>query len=632
MPAKRAQWRSIVLRPLIVSLLPSVEVIIIGTIATLWALSERHTGFINVGFRATGSAVFSTQGALDRGTPLLWTTLPVIILTLYRLFREAVVSALVVETPFMELQKSSPASPTTLRRSIYLDYRTSLSIIAWFKALKNKHTFLGLCMLFSFVVSIVLVPLAGGLFTEGEELSATSATFDLLSILDTTTDINILDYGRLFDVVSASWVYTARYPSGTDGRFPLPSIAPVSDLKNYTIALPVVTSQLSLDCQVVSDASFSTKEETENVALRAFSATDRDCNISGDIAVGDRNSYYLGVFAQQDCPDLAGRTRVVLFSIPVVSSGDMQNTTLISCIPLYWAVNGTVSIIRRTDLAGEVTETPSFSETSRAIEELPDLKRGQFEEGVLRVQSINIGSNVNAADRLGELIAGYIESQKLSFTEGSLIKAVNTVYPAVYTMLCLNHFFPDLAEPVQQEGVLRIPENRLHVVEPVAIAMLLILAILIVESVYLIIYLRKHPSILAEEPVGLIGAANLLHDSNVSCLVANFHHNPEFDGRLRRKDKQAISTQTNNKTFSLFKKTKTAFTDDHILDSKCWADLETESGQLKITVRPEAGDAEGAQPLLKTAYHEHQEIPAPDAARPVRYANGQRPSNAALLV
>lgn len=590
MSPERAQWRSIVLRPGIVALLLSAEMSLIGAITTLWILSNVHAGFTNVGFQGSGSAVFSVQGALDRSQPLLWTTLPVIIFTLYRLFREAVVAALVVETPFIELHQSSSVNPTKIRKSIYVDYRTSLSIIAWYKALQNSHIFLGLCMLFSFVVSIALVPLAGGLFTEGMELSTTNATFSLISTLNMTTDIGVVDYGGFFDVVSASWIYNASYPAGTEGHFALPLIAPKQGLRNYTISLPATTSQLSLDCQVISDAAFTTKVETDNIALRAFSATDRDCLISGDIAVrsGDvyyDRFYYLKAFSQQDCPDVAGRTRMVIFSVPVFSYSDMQDPTLISCIPSYWIVNGTVSVIRSTDSAGRLTETPSFSETSRLIEELPDMKRQQFEQGVINVQSINIGSRFNSPNRLAELVARYTDSHGLEFAEENLIKAASTVYPAVYTMLCLDRFYPRLAQPIQQEGVLYIPENRLHIVEPVAIVMLVVLAILIVETIYLIIYLHKHPSILAEEPVGLIGAANLLHGSNISCLVAKFHHEPGFDGRLRRLVAQVGKTR---------EKTRAPNTDDGLLDRDCWVEREPQSGRLRILVGSEAVDAEYA--------------------------------------
>jgi hypothetical protein len=641
MPPKRVQWRSIVLRPWVVSLLLFAEVSLICAIAALWVLSEVHTGFVNVGFRGSGSAIFSKQGALERGQPLLWTTLPFIMLTLYRLFREAVVGALVVDAPFVELHKSSSDRPTKIRKSIYLDYRTSLSIVAWSKALKNGHTFLGLCMLFSFVVSLGLVPLVGGLFAEGEELPATNAIFSLGSILDRTTDITVVDYGLLFDLVSASWVHTAPYPPGTDGNFPLPSVAPVGDLKNYTISLPATTSQLSLDCQVISGAAFTTDKETENIKNRRFSDTDRDCLISGDIAVGNnKDSYYLGAFSQQDCPDVAGRTRLVLFSVPVDSSGGMQDPTLISCIPSYWTVNGTLGVVRTTDSTNRSAETPSFSESSRSIEELPDIKRQQFEEGVAKVQSINIGSKVNTPDRLAELVARYIDNHDLEFAEDNLIKASSTVYPAVYTMLCLDKFYPTLAQPIQQGGVLHIPENRLHVVEPVAIAMITFLVILVVESIYLIVYLHKYPSILAEEPIGLVGAANLLHNSNISRVIAKFHEEPRFDGRLRRPLKQDDKKQDKtskkqekvnrkqNRADKKEEKKKVSNTDDSLLARKCWVEREPDAWELKILVEPRAVDA----PFPEHAFSASQKDSALHAAQPTRSDSGQPTQNVASLV
>ncbi|KAH9217754.1 hypothetical protein DL95DRAFT_459003 [Leptodontidium sp. 2 PMI_412] len=622
MPPNRALWRSVVLRPMIVALLLFSEVSLVGGIIGLWVLSDVHKGFIKVGSRGSASAIFSMQGALDRGQPLLWTTLPTFIFTLYRPFREAVVTALVIETPFIELYKSSSERPTEVRKSIYVDYRTSFSIVAWYKALRNSHTFLGLCILFSFVVSIALVPLAGGLFTEGGEFHATHSAINLLSTFDPTIDISIVDYGRLFDIVSASWIHDAPYPAGTEGHFALPRIRTAQDLHNYTISLLATTSQLSLDCQVVRDAVFTTKAETTNIALEAFSAVDRDCAISGDVAVGYTFPSYLKALSEQNCPDVAGRTRVVLFYISPSLSGDVQDPTLVSCIPSYWIVNGTVSVSGSTGFTGRLIEMPSFSETTREIKELPDLKRQQFEQAVINVQTINIGSKVNTPNRLAELAARYIDSKGLDFTEKSLIEAASTVYAAIYTMLCIDQFYPSLANSIQQEGILQIPENRLHVVKPVAIAMLIILAILIVETVYLIIYLSSHPSILAEEPIGLVGAANLLHDSNISCLVAKFHHEPGFDGRLRRSVTQA--------SMSWWKKIPK--TDDSLSRRECWVERDPTSKRLSIVVKSTAMDAECPQPFHEHTVSAYERISAPHAAHTPWLATGQQTMNAAPSV
>lgn len=599
MPPSRPRWRSLALRPVIVALLLLSELALIAAIIALWVLSALQAGFTNVGFRGSASEVFSAQGSLNLGQSLLWTALPTLIFTLYRIFREAVVSALVVETPFMELHKSSAAQPTKVRKSVYVDYRTSFSIVAWYKALRNRHIFLGLCMLASFVVSLALVPLAGGLFAEGEELLGQSTAVNVFSTFDPSAEISLLDYGRLFDAVSASWINNAPYPAGTDGGFPLPHIKPVQDLQNYTVSSTVKTSQLSLDCQTVNDATIAVEDETENISRTMFSANDRDCTISGDVlttSVKNPNPDYLKAISELECPDWAGRTRVILFYVKTTLSGDLQSSTLLSCIPSYWTVNGTVEATGTTGLTGRLAETLSFAERSRAIEELPGLKRRQFEEGIMNVQTINIGNEVNSAGRLVELVARYIDSKNLEFTEGGLTEALSTIFPALYTILCVDQFYPTLVQPVLQDGILRIPENRLHVVIPVAIAMLSILALLIAETVCLIVYLQRHPSILAEEPVGLVGAANLLHDSNIPPLIAMFHDKPGSDGRLRRPIPQAD-------------KSETLYTDDQLLDRDCWVERDEALGRLKIVVETKA-EGEGSAYIHRRPIPECRRAPA----------------------
>ena len=590
MPPDRQRWRSIALRPLIVALLLLSELGLIAGIITLWILSALHAGFVNVGFRNSGSGVFNVRDPLSRVQPLLWTTLPTLVFTLYRILREAVVSALVIETPFMELHKSSITQRSKVRKTVYVDYRTSFNIVAWYKALRNRYTFLGLCMLLSFVVSLALVPLAGGLFTEGEELLASNVAVHMLSKFNSSVDISVLDYGGLCDAVSASWVNAAPYPVDTDGYFPLPRIESIQGLENYTVSSAAETSQLSLDCRLIDDATIATQAETENILRTTFSANDRDCAVSGDIltvSTENPNLDYFKTYSEQDCPVSAGRTRVILFYVKAYSSGEVQNSTLVSCIPAYWAVNGTVSINRITSLTGRL-DTPSFEELSRAVEELPGMKRQQFEQGIMNVQTINVGSDVNSPLRLSELVARYIDSKNLDFSGGALVEALSTIYAAIYTMLCVNNFYPTLAQPIQQDGILRIPENRLHVVVAVAIAMLAILVLLIAETVYLIVHLHSHPSILAEEPIGLVGAANLLHDSNIPCLIAKFHEEPAFDGRLRKCIVQASAA---------VKKSKARYTDDELLDRDCWVEQEPDSGRLRIVVETKAGDDQCAKLL-----------------------------------
>ena len=602
-PSDRPRWRSIVLRPAVVALLLLSELALIAGIVDLTVLSSRHAGFVKLGAQDSKPTLLGLQSSVSHSRSLLWTTLPAVVLTLYRLFREAVVSAFVVETPFIELNKSSAARRTKVRKSVYVDYRTSFSIIAWYEALKNNHTFLGLCLLFSFVVSLALVPLAGGLFAEGQEKLVSNVTVNVLSTFTPHANITAANYGLMFDAISASWINAAPYPPGTDGFYPLPSIEPAQAFQNYTVSSHAETSQLSLDCRVVDDATITTVNRSNSIIETTFSATDRNCAISGDSLQTDKGKgfEYLKSITEQECPDWAGRTRLMLFHVKKSNSDTTVNTTLISCIPSYWAVNGTVETTRITGYKGRIVETPLFArEQSRSIKELPPLTRRTFETWVLTVKTISLSTGVVTAERLTELIARYIDSRSLDLSANSIIDAVNVIYPALYTMLCVSYYFPTLPEPIRQDGTLTLSENRLHVVIPAAIAMLVILVMLVIETLYLIIYLHRHPSILAEEPIGLVGAANLLHDSNIHCLIASSHNDTSFDGRLRR---PSMHIGTNDK------RSRTLYTDDHLRDRDCWVERDEVSGRLKIIVETKHEDDGCAKLLHPHSFPEYRPDP-----------------------
>ena len=195
----------------------------------------------------------------------------------------------------------------------------------------------------------------------------------------------------------------------------------------------------------------------------------------------------------------------------------------------------------------------------------------QFESGIMNVMTINTGSEINSPNRLAELMARYIAAKGLERSDTALIEAATTIYAAIYTMVNVEYFYPDLPSPIQRQGVLRIPENRLHVVPYAAITMLVILGMLVAETGCLFWYLFRHKNILAEEPIGLIGAANLLHNSNIRGIVSSFHSDRDFDGRLRR-PLDAPGHESSGSWLSTFfrEKKKATNTDDELLRRNCY--------------------------------------------------------------
>lgn len=214
---KRAQWRSITLRTRVIVSLILLEVsLAVATIALL-ALSNVRSGVATVGEFDASFSLSDLSRTQNWGKSLLWTFLPTLVMTLYRLFRESVVTALIVETPFIELQKTIKRGKTAAKRTICLDYRTKFALKAWLVAMQNGHILLGCGMLLSFVVSILLVPLASGLFYTQTDQRPRTATINITSIYEAANLNASVDYGAVFEVVSASWLYGATPPSGTNG-------------------------------------------------------------------------------------------------------------------------------------------------------------------------------------------------------------------------------------------------------------------------------------------------------------------------------------------------------------------------------------------------------------------------------
>ncbi|KAG4440625.1 hypothetical protein IFR05_003884 [Cadophora sp. M221] len=532
---ERKTWRSLTLRNWVLALLLTAEIVLFCGIIVLYFLSLQRSGFVNIGTQSISSAAFSVKGAVERGRPLLWTFLPTLIFVLYRMFRESVISSLIVETPYMELRNTTRTRPTEVEKSVYLDYRTSLAMVAWYKAFKNQHRFLGTCMLLSFVVSLILVPLAARLFAESEELLPTNAMINQFSAYEPPLNMSRIDYAGLMDAVSASWIHNASYPSGTDGSFAFPRVSPAHDGQNYTITLDATSPQVSLDCQAISSLVTSTQIETDNIVRTEFSADDRGCSLSGDMLSGPGWSTYLGAFLESNCDSSAGTSRIYFFHTSYSSSsGQLTNSKLISCIPSYWNVTGTLDVVSNVGFTSRRVEVPAFSPETYSATELPAFARQQFESAVMNVLTINTGSEINSPNRVAELVARYMTAKGLERNETALMEAATLIFPAIYTMVNVRYFYQDLTSPIQQQGLLRIPENRLHIVPYASITMLAILGILMAETVYLIWYVAHHESILAEEPIGLVGAANLLHGSNLRNIMSSFHSDPDFDGRLQR--------------------------------------------------------------------------------------------------
>ena len=102
--------------------------------------------------------------------------------------------------------------------------------------------------------------------------------------------------------------------------------------------------------------------------------------------------------------------------------------------------------------------------------------------------------------------------------------------------------FDKAATPRTAQGTLFTSETRLFVVTPVAYTVVGILCFILICNIFLFIYAERNHSILYEEPIGLLGNAALLHESDVSVFVSEFRekHKKKYDKREFVKERYTV--------------------------------------------------------------------------------------------
>ncbi|OCK95732.1 uncharacterized protein K441DRAFT_658440 [Cenococcum geophilum 1.58] len=96
------------------------------------------------------------------------------------------------------------------------------------------------------------------------------------------------------------------------------------------------------------------------------------------------------------------------------------------------------------------------------------------------------------------------------------------IFTTLYASLADNQLIQQGNSPRAAQGTLSTSVTRLFVVSPVAWVIVGILLLILVCNALLFVYAARNYSILQEEPIGLLGNAALLEESDVSRFVSTF--------------------------------------------------------------------------------------------------------------
>ncbi|WYZ43646.1 hypothetical protein EsH8_VII_000082 [Colletotrichum jinshuiense] len=335
-----------------------------------------------------------------------------------------------------------------------------------------------------------------------------------------------LDWRPVLDTVAATLLYGGNKISWTDNErafrpFAIDSqLATKSDLAANTTAYSGY-----LNCELVMDYTITSSGDSVQV-----SGSDRGCAFKQSFTVVETQEKYLKTTVDFDCSADAYYSRLVFTAAKYSDStrNNIDDIKVISCATGYRQVSGTLRVSPST---GAPT-VDSFIEMGEPNTSRPKLWR-VFEQGILGPVSFNPQAKWSTSD-MGSLILYYAQRAQPSNPLGSeaLMEAIPKVFTAIYSNTIAIHGFDSLSGFETTTGIAFVPTTRLFVVPSVAYIIIAFLAIALCSVGFVFFRLQDTPSILTEEPQGLLSMAAVLEKSELLDIASDIRQEAGFDGGI----------------------------------------------------------------------------------------------------
>lgn len=535
-PGPPKEWISVYLKyPFLIGLV-AVTWTIITSIVILTALSKYQSGF------ATVSTPSGRLAGFVLGKGLLWSSLPTLVFTLYKLGFDSVVLACADRQPFVELREAGDRGARP-ERSALLNYRFVGIWKSWFVATRNQHYLLGVCFILSLLLTLGLIPLAAYLFSTTSVDLDTMETVTQNTYFDTATGFTAeMSLGPVLDTVAATRLDGGNPPAWSNPNeafqpFSLPAGSHILTNGLVNFSAPTTAFAASLSCSNIPRAEYSVRLQqtgSESGTLY-FSAVDRGCPINTTLTITTGYKYYLQTRADVSCPFTANRSRVVVFGA-MLQSQKLEwptNFSAISCIPQYTSRPGTLEVTLG------LTDNPFMRTFTPTLDADIDAARPGFWhvfESVLSQISNYDPTAETSYTEFGRLIISLAQLRSLnSFLDASVLEtATADIFASIWATLTATTLLKPSTTSTNITGTLRSSTVRLLVVPPVAYTILPILFLFSIVLVWVMCYVRTHHSILFAEPGSLVDQVGILCESDLYNDAVRLRRSvPEYNGNMR---------------------------------------------------------------------------------------------------
>ncbi|KAE9363279.1 hypothetical protein N431DRAFT_423829 [Stipitochalara longipes BDJ] len=525
------EWRSWKLHWLWMAALLLVEA---GTIIAIIYLERRSA--TNNGIAAVpqvSASLVSSHFAITNiwKYGLLWTALPSLLITIYRIMWDMVVSATADWQPFVDLLPQRGKEARNATRTIMLDYRSYPSFFNWWYAFWNHHIILGFSMILSLLLSIGVVPLSAHLFVTALSQSNSTLPLTFTTAFEDSLPANASLQSSI-DLATACRVYGANPPPWMTTEYAFEQFTFDAATKSGNVTANTYAYSAYLDCQAFSPST-STPEYSGDSGdgLIAFTFNDRGCAVSIQVGVLNNTAKYATTWHTSCSGSTYGRLGIFAGIYDDTSPFKMAeaNYSLISCIPSYWIKYGSVTVSYQPSNAPQFL---SFTATNSTNFQ-PELHQ-TFEDTIGNYKFLD-GSGTIQTDTFALSVLSCAETQNPTspITPSTIQNSIEDVLTTVYAGLVANLLLPPANTPRTGSGNLSTPVTRLYVVTPVAYTIATILLLIFVCNVLLFGYVERHHSILHEQPTGLLGMAPIVERSDLPAFVAGFRESHRDEYQIR---------------------------------------------------------------------------------------------------
>lgn len=513
-----------------------IMVSLIITILTLYLISGANQGF---------SPLWDPPGFLARlpafqnniwSAGVLYTSLPAFFMALYTLWFSATVTTFTDLQPYVDLAKRDGAPART---TIMLDYRRHFMLKNAWVALRNKHFLLAYYMILSAAMSIAVVPLTAFLMVALPVNLETTAKISFTTALNESSLLAIPDFGLVMDLAAAVRIYDARPPPWTDGEYAFPQVVLRDEMTTNTNLTAETTGYSAyLECRIIPEAEYNLTVvdaigASPPVTSIQISAEDRGCpilyyfSITPKAGFQETSTTMVRSWATSDCGLDSGYSRLSIVSGVYVQS--LTNLSLISCIPTYWKTQGT--LITSTTILTSPPVVQSFLASDNGVE--ARFLAPYFETSIQSFACNDPSTDFSSTNVYGRQI--YTLASK-AHPESPLLpeaieEAAQILFTSIYAMLLTTSLFEPISPAINGTGIKTTNMTRLVIMAPIAYTLLILLLAVAVAIVSMFWYARK-PNILDEEPIGLVSAGLILHNSTVMQLMKKVQRGSGCNGRL----------------------------------------------------------------------------------------------------